>query len=69
MQIGMNCALHSPNILRYFGLFILEQVFRSLVRCTQEIEGAEVENNKFCLSVHYRNVDEKVGLLQAPEAE
>ena len=42
---------------------MLEQVFRSLVKCTHEIEGAEVENNKFCVSVHYRNVDEKVGLL------
>lgn len=38
---------------------MIDEVFRSLVRCTKEIKGAEVENNKFCVSVHYRNVDEK----------
>jgi len=35
------------------------QVFRLLVESTKEIEGAKVEDNKFCVSVHYRNVDEK----------
>ncbi|OIS96566.1 putative trehalose-phosphate phosphatase f, partial [Nicotiana attenuata] len=34
-------------------------VFRSLVELTKDITGAKVENNKFCVSVHYRNVDEK----------
>jgi hypothetical protein len=29
---------------------------------TSSIEGARVENNKFCVSVHYRNVAEKVRL-------
>ena len=29
---------------------------------TSGIEGARVENNKFCVSVHYRNVTEKVKL-------
>ncbi|KAA8533855.1 hypothetical protein F0562_031372 [Nyssa sinensis] len=38
---------------------MIEEVFRSLVEITKEIEGAKVENNKFCVSVHYRNVDEK----------
>ncbi|GAB2233379.1 hypothetical protein Droror1_Dr00002601 [Drosera rotundifolia] len=38
---------------------MIEQVYESLVDCTKEIEGANVENNKFCISVHYRNVDEK----------
>ncbi|KAK9078069.1 hypothetical protein SSX86_002126 [Deinandra increscens subsp. villosa] len=38
---------------------INEQVFVSLVEITKHIEGAKVENNKFCVSVHYRNVDEK----------
>lgn len=37
-----------------------EQVLKSLVESTKDIEGAKVENNKFCVSVHYRNVDEKV---------
>ncbi|KAE9464998.1 hypothetical protein C3L33_03095, partial [Rhododendron williamsianum] len=36
-----------------------KQVFRSLVESTKDIKGANVENNKFCVSVHYRNVDEK----------
>lgn len=39
---------------------MLEQVLKSLVESTKDIEGAKVENNKFCVSVHYRNVDEKV---------
>lgn len=37
-----------------------EQVFHSLMENTKEINGVKVENNKFCVSVHYRNVDEKV---------
>lgn len=36
------------------------QVYRALLNRTKSIPGAKVENNKFCLSVHYRNVDEKV---------
>lgn len=36
------------------------QVFRTLVENTKGIKGAKVENHKFCASVHYRNVDEKV---------
>lgn len=39
---------------------MLKQVLRSLVELTKDIKGAKVENNKFCVSVHYRNVDEKV---------
>ncbi|XP_057489635.1 probable trehalose-phosphate phosphatase F [Actinidia eriantha] len=38
---------------------MIDEVFRSLVDSTKEIKGAKVENNKFCVSVHYRNVDEK----------
>ncbi|KAK8686422.1 hypothetical protein V6N13_125447 [Hibiscus sabdariffa] len=38
---------------------MIDEVFNSLVNSTEEIQGAKVENNKFCLSVHYRNVDEK----------
>lgn len=37
-----------------------EQVLKSLIECTKDIKGAKVENNKFCVSVHYRNVDDKV---------
>lgn len=38
---------------------MIREVFISLVESTKGIEGAKVENNKFCVSVHYRNVDEK----------
>ncbi|KAH7537870.1 hypothetical protein FEM48_Zijuj03G0139000 [Ziziphus jujuba var. spinosa] len=38
---------------------MIDKVYRSLVESTKAIEGANVENNKFCVSVHYRNVDEK----------
>ncbi|KAJ9553322.1 hypothetical protein OSB04_017367 [Centaurea solstitialis] len=38
---------------------MINQVFTSLVEITKDIKGAKVENNKFCVSVHYRNVDEK----------
>lgn len=36
------------------------QVFGLLVDKVKGIDGARVENNKFCVSVHYRNVNEKV---------
>lgn len=32
------------------------QVFRTLIEKTKDIKGSSVENNKFCVSVHYRNV-------------
>lgn len=38
---------------------MIEEVLASLVAITKDIVGAKVENNKFCVSVHYRNVDEK----------
>jgi len=38
------------------------QVFRALVEITKDIEGAKVENHKFCVSVHYRNVEENVSI-------
>lgn len=36
------------------------QVFKQLVEITKSTPGAKVENNKFCASVHFRCVDEKV---------
>ncbi|OAY48149.1 trehalose-phosphate phosphatase A [Manihot esculenta] len=38
---------------------MIDEVYSSLVDSTKDIKGAKVENNKFCVSVHYRNVDEK----------
>ncbi|MFS7915037.1 putative trehalose-phosphatase [Helianthus anomalus] len=39
---------------------MIKEVFRTLVELTKDIPGASVENHKFCTSVHYGNVDEKV---------
>ena len=36
------------------------QVYKRLLEKTKSIMGAKVEHNKFCLSVHFRCVDEKV---------
>ncbi|XP_057951827.1 trehalose-phosphate phosphatase A-like isoform X2 [Malania oleifera] len=49
------------NLFQPAGEFLpmIDEVFRSLVEITKEIKGAQVENNKFCVSVHYRNVDEQ----------
>ncbi|KAK9672764.1 hypothetical protein RND81_12G122900 [Saponaria officinalis] len=38
---------------------MIDEVLTSLIENTKDIKGATVENNKFCVSVHYRNVDEK----------
>ncbi|OQU78907.1 hypothetical protein SORBI_3008G070200, partial [Sorghum bicolor] len=35
---------------------VMNQVYNSLVRETGHINGAKVENNTYCVSVHYRNV-------------
>ncbi|KAJ7949574.1 Trehalose 6-phosphate phosphatase [Quillaja saponaria] len=49
------------NLFQPAGEFLpmIEEVLRLLVESTKDIRGAKVENNKFCVSVHYRNVDEK----------
>ena len=39
---------------------MIEEVHERLVETTRCIPGAKVENNKFCVSVHFRRVDEKV---------
>jgi trehalose-6-phosphatase len=36
------------------------QVYKLLVEKTKSTPGAKVENNKFCVSVHFRCVEEKV---------
>ncbi|KAB2023785.1 hypothetical protein ERO13_D06G037700v2 [Gossypium hirsutum] len=38
---------------------MIDEVYKALVEKTKSISGAKVENNKFCVSVHYRCVDEK----------
>ena len=41
-------------------LICLLKVYKALEEKTKSTPGAKVENNKFCLSVHFRCVDEKV---------
>ncbi|KAA8530879.1 hypothetical protein F0562_005497 [Nyssa sinensis] len=38
---------------------MIDEVYKSLVEKTKSTPGAKVENNKFCISVHFRCVDEK----------
>ncbi|XP_028756541.1 probable trehalose-phosphate phosphatase C isoform X1 [Neltuma alba] len=38
---------------------MIDEVFKILVEKTKSVPGAMVENNKFCLSVHFRCVEEK----------
>ena len=40
--------------------YMYGQAYRALEEKTKDTPGARVENNKFCLSVHFRCVDEKV---------
>ncbi|KAG6503707.1 hypothetical protein ZIOFF_036031 [Zingiber officinale] len=39
---------------------MINEVYESLIEITNDIIGVKVENNKFCVSVHYRNVDKKM---------
>ncbi|PON56256.1 Trehalose-phosphatase [Parasponia andersonii] len=62
-----NCFMSSDKQGEDVNLFqpareflpMIHEVYKSLVESTKCIEGAKVENNKFCVSVHYRNVDDK----------
>ncbi|XP_023546716.1 probable trehalose-phosphate phosphatase J [Cucurbita pepo subsp. pepo] len=38
---------------------MIDEVHKTLSEITKSITGAKVENNKFCISVHFRCVDEK----------
>ncbi|XVF58955.1 hypothetical protein PTKIN_Ptkin07bG0107900 [Pterospermum kingtungense] len=38
---------------------MIDEVYKHLVEATKSTPGAKVENNKFCLSVHFRCVEEK----------
>ncbi|KAL1569623.1 trehalose-phosphatase [Salvia divinorum] len=37
---------------------MIDEVYKSLLEVTKSTQGARVENNKFCVSVHFRCVDE-----------
>ncbi|XP_020978766.1 probable trehalose-phosphate phosphatase F isoform X2 [Arachis ipaensis] len=58
-----NCVNSTDHQITLFQpatqfLPIIDEVFRTLVEITKDISGAKVENHKFCVSVHYRNVQE-----------
>ncbi|EOA13525.1 hypothetical protein CARUB_v10026589mg [Capsella rubella] len=38
---------------------MIDKVLCSLIESTNDIKGVKVEDNKFCISVHYRNVEEQ----------
>lgn len=38
---------------------MIDEIYKVLVERTKSTPGASVENNKFCVSVHFRRVDEK----------
>ncbi|KAL0726325.1 hypothetical protein Bca4012_022418 [Brassica carinata] len=38
---------------------VIDEVYQKLMEKTKSTPGASVENNKFCVSVHFRRVDEK----------
>merc|ERR1712146_17208 len=37
---------------------VMNEVDQLLREAVRHVPGAEVENNKFCVSVHYRNIDQ-----------
>ncbi|XP_019152361.1 PREDICTED: probable trehalose-phosphate phosphatase H [Ipomoea nil] len=53
---GNTCLLCQPATE---FLPMIDEVYNALLGKTKSIPGANVENNKFCLSVHYRCVEEK----------
>jgi trehalose 6-phosphate phosphatase len=61
-----NNFLHSPQgngvLFQPASEFLpmIDEVYKQLVEKTKTTEGAKVENNKFCVSVHFRCVEEKV---------
>ncbi|CAA3024320.1 trehalose-phosphate phosphatase A [Olea europaea subsp. europaea] len=64
---NVNCIRSSEKQGKEVNLFqpaseflpMIDEVFISLVETMKGVAGAKVENNKFCVSVHYRNVEEK----------
>ncbi|XP_047974954.1 probable trehalose-phosphate phosphatase J [Salvia hispanica] len=38
---------------------MMDEVYKALLEVTKDTPGSTVDNNKFCLSVHFRRVDEK----------
>ncbi|CAN6232743.1 unnamed protein product [Urochloa humidicola] len=67
MDIVTSVAEHNTEKCREANIFqpaceflpMIDEVSKALLEVISGIEGANIENNKFCVSVHYRNVAEK----------
>lgn len=55
---GVNQAAVLFQLAKDF-LPMMDEVYKALLEETKSTPGAKVENNKFCVSVHFRCVDEK----------
>lgn len=47
---------------------LIDEVYKTFIEIAKDIKGAKVENHKFCVSLHYRNVDENSWPLIAQHA-
>ncbi|CAM8986592.1 unnamed protein product [Rhodiola kirilowii] len=58
---GSKCNKSSSVMFQPATEFVpmIDQAYKALVVMTKSIPGANVEHNKFCVSVHFRCVDEK----------
>ncbi|KAL3527759.1 hypothetical protein ACH5RR_012415 [Cinchona calisaya] len=55
---GSEAVRFQPDTATEF-LPMIDKVYEALLEKTKSTAGAKVENNKFCVSVHFRCVDEK----------
>ncbi|CAI9109409.1 OLC1v1009226C1 [Oldenlandia corymbosa var. corymbosa] len=55
---GAEAVLFQPDTASEF-LPMIDEVYEALLEKTKSTDGAIVENNKFCVSVHFRCVDER----------
>ncbi|CAL9056631.1 unnamed protein product [Musa banksii] len=57
--VGFSSCLLAPNFCCYLLAKTLLQAYKALSERTKSTAGVKVEDNKFCVSVHFRCVDEK----------
>ncbi|KAJ6887996.1 LOW QUALITY PROTEIN: hypothetical protein NC652_029109 [Populus alba x Populus x berolinensis] len=61
---------HQPRLLglvmgKYHAVSLDRKILKELEEAIMKIQGARVENNRFCVSVHFRQVrDEDYGILE-----
>ncbi|URE13675.1 glycosyl hydrolase [Musa troglodytarum] len=57
--VGFSSDLLAPNLCCYLLAKTPLQAYKALLERTKSTAGVKVEDNKFCVSVHFRCVDEK----------